>query len=122
MVTIDDTMPFRVLICDDVVVSLMSIHVFLNLQILILSLTSASHVQGPGGDVVETHDNIVLPITFGVTEGFRTILINFFIVDLMLPYEAIITFVAYQVVQVPAPPGKSPALVPAMGSSTWSPH
>jgi hypothetical protein len=42
MVTIDDALPFPVLICNDVVVRLMSMHVFLTVQILISSLTPSS--------------------------------------------------------------------------------
>jgi hypothetical protein len=116
MVTIDNAMPFQVLI------SLMSFQVFSTLQIPISILIPASPVRGLGGNKVETHSSIILPVAFGATEGFQTFLVNFFIVDLMLPYEAIITSTLCQVAQVLAPPHKSSALVPVTGSTTWSPH
>jgi hypothetical protein len=87
---------------------MMSVHIFLTLQISISSLTQASPDWGSGSDIVETHESIVLPISFGVTKGFRAILVNFFIVGLMLPYEAFVTSVMYQARQVPAPSDKSP--------------
>jgi hypothetical protein len=68
---------------------------------------------------VETHGIIVLYVTFEVTKGFWTILVNLYIVGLMLPYEAIITSMVYQAAQVPAPLSKSPAPAPATGSLTW---
>jgi hypothetical protein len=117
MVTISDAMPIRILIYGDATVSLMSQRVFLTLQIPFSSLTPASPIRGPGDDIVETHDNIMLLVTFRVTRGFQTILVNFFIVGFMLPYEAIITSVAYQATQVSAPPSKSPA--PVLKTGTW---
>jgi hypothetical protein len=43
---------------------------------------------------MEIHGSIVLPIALRVTNDFQTFLVNLFIVDLMLHYEAIITWVA----------------------------
>jgi hypothetical protein len=41
---------------------------------------------------METHGSIVLPISLGAADNFHTFLVNFFIVDTMLPYEAILTW------------------------------
>jgi hypothetical protein len=60
MVTIDDVMPFHVLISSDVEVSLMSLQISLTLQVPISSLTPTSPVRGPSSDIVETHRSIVL--------------------------------------------------------------
>jgi hypothetical protein len=40
---------------------------------------------------METHESVVLPITLGAAGDFQTSLVNFLIVDPMLPYEAILT-------------------------------
>jgi hypothetical protein len=40
---------------------------------------------------METQESVMLPIALGVADNFQTFLVNFFIVDLMLPYEAILT-------------------------------
>jgi hypothetical protein len=85
-------MPFHVLISSDIEVSLMSMHVFLTMQIPTSSLILTSPVRGPSGDVVETHGSIVLPVALRVTHDFQNFLVNFFIVGLMLPYAAIITW------------------------------
>jgi hypothetical protein len=42
----------------------------------------------------------MLHVSFGVTKGLQTTLVNFYIVGLMLPYEAIITSTEYRTVQV----------------------
>jgi hypothetical protein len=70
MVTIDDAMSICILISNDAEVSLMSLHVFLTLQIPISIPTPTFPVEGPGGDVVETHESIMLPFAFGITESF----------------------------------------------------
>jgi hypothetical protein len=114
MVTIDDVVPFRALICG-AVISLMILWVFLILLIPISSLTPTSPIQGPSYDIVEPHSSIDLPITFRVTTGFRIIQIKFFIVGLMLPCDAIITLAVYQAPQISAPPSISLAPVPTMG-------
>jgi hypothetical protein len=62
MVTINDGIHFVVVISSNAEVSLMSQHVFLTLKITISSLTLASHVQEPSGDVVETHGSVMLPV------------------------------------------------------------
>jgi hypothetical protein len=85
MVTIDDSMPFLVLNNSDAEVSLMSLQIFLTLKILISSLIPTSLVQGPSGDVMETHGNIMLPIALGATDDFQTFLVNFFIVGPIPP-------------------------------------
>jgi hypothetical protein len=55
---------------------------------------------------VEPHGIIMLVIAFRVTKGFQTILVNFFIVGLLLPYDAINMSVAYQAAKVPVPLSK----------------
>jgi hypothetical protein len=65
MITIDDTMPFR----RDVEVSLMSLHVFLALQIPILGLNPTSPVQGLNIDVMETDKSIVFPVAPRVADN-----------------------------------------------------
>jgi hypothetical protein len=62
MITIDDAMPFRVLFSRDAEVSLMSLHVFLTLQIPISGLNLTSPVRGLNIDVMETDKSIVFPI------------------------------------------------------------
>jgi hypothetical protein len=84
MVTINDIVPFHVLIHSDAEVSLMSLHVFLTLQIPISSLTSAPPIQGPNNNVMETHGSVMLPVALGAVDNFQTFLVNFFIVDPML--------------------------------------
>jgi hypothetical protein len=76
------------------------------LQIPISNVTPAPLIQGLGGDVVEPHGIIMLAIAFRVTKGFQTILVNFFIVGLLLPYDAINMSVAYQAAKVPVPLSK----------------
>jgi hypothetical protein len=61
------------------------------MQIPVSSLTLAPPIQGPSGNVMETHRSAMLPIALGATDDFQTFLVNFFIVDPMLPYEAINT-------------------------------
>jgi hypothetical protein len=80
-VTIDDVMPCHVLISRDADVSLVSLHVFMTLQIPASSLTLAPPIRGPNGDVMETHGSIILFVALGVADNFQTFLINFFIVD-----------------------------------------
>jgi hypothetical protein len=58
-------MPFRMLFNRDMEVNLMSLQVFLTLQIPITGLTLASLVRGPSGAVMETHGSVVLPIALG---------------------------------------------------------
>jgi hypothetical protein len=41
---------------------------------------------------METHGSIMLPIALGIADDFQTFLVNFFIVDPMLPYEATLTW------------------------------
>jgi hypothetical protein len=72
--------------------SLMSLYVFLTLQISISSLTLASHVLGTNDDIMETHGSIVLPVALVATDDFQPFLVNFLIVGPMLPYEAILTW------------------------------
>jgi hypothetical protein len=103
-VTIDDATPFRVLNNKDVEVSLMSLQVFLTLQVLISGSTPTPPVRGPSGDVMETHRSVVLHIALGATDNFQTFLVNFFIVNPMLPYEAIPTWGESQVAVEPSPP------------------
>jgi hypothetical protein len=91
-VTMNDVMPFHILINSDSEVILMSLHVFFTLQIPVSSLTPTSPIRGPSGDVMETHKNVVLPITLGATNDFKTFLVNFLIISPMLPYEAILTW------------------------------
>jgi hypothetical protein len=62
--------PFRVLISSDTKVSLMSLHVFLTLQIPISSLTPMPPFRGPSGDVMETHGSVMLPVALGATDDF----------------------------------------------------
>jgi hypothetical protein len=45
---------------------------------------------------METNGSIVLPIALGATEDFQTFLVNFLIVDPILPYEAILTWGEHQ--------------------------
>jgi hypothetical protein len=104
MVTINDAMPFHVLISSDDVASLMSLQVFLTLHIPISSLTPTPLVRGPSGNVMETHRSIILPVSLGAIEDFQTFLVNFYIVGLMLPYEDIITSMECQAALVPSPP------------------
>jgi hypothetical protein len=92
MVTTNDAMPFHMFISRDAKVSLMSLQVFSTLKIPILSLTLASPIRGPNGDLMKTHGSIVLPIVLGAADDFQTFLVNFFIVDPMFPYEAILTW------------------------------
>jgi hypothetical protein len=103
MVTIDNAMPYHVLVYDGATISMMSLQVFMTLQIPMSSLTLAPYLQGLGINVGESYDSIVLPIFFGVIEGFQTTLVNFHIVGLMLPYDAIITSVEYRTTQVSPP-------------------
>jgi hypothetical protein len=96
MVTIDNAMPYHVLIDDGATVSVMSLHVFMTLQIPISRVTPMPSIRGLDGDVVEPHGSIVLRVSFGVTKGLQTTLVNFYIVGLMLPYEAIIMSTEYR--------------------------
>jgi hypothetical protein len=73
MVTIDDAMPFRILISNDAKVSIMSLQVFLTLQIPISSLTPTSPVRGPNNDVMETHGSIILTIALGAIDDFEAL-------------------------------------------------
>jgi hypothetical protein len=41
---------------------------------------------------MESHGSVVLPIALGADDNFQTFLINFFIVNPMLPCEAILTW------------------------------
>jgi hypothetical protein len=41
---------------------------------------------------METHGSIMLPVALGTADDFQTFLVNFFIVDPMLPYEATLTW------------------------------
>jgi hypothetical protein len=41
---------------------------------------------------METHESVVLPIALEAANNFQTFLVNFFIVDSMLPYEVILTW------------------------------
>jgi hypothetical protein len=112
-VTIDDAMSFHVLITNDTEVSMMSLLVFLTLQIPISSLTLAPPIWGPNGEVMETHRNIVLTVALGADDDFQSFLANFFIVDPMLPYEVIHTRGESQAIVAPSPPFWLPALMPA---------
>jgi hypothetical protein len=53
---------------------------------------------------METHESVVLPIALGATDDFQIFLVNFFIVEPMLPYEAILTWGEQQTVVAPSPP------------------
>jgi hypothetical protein len=39
-----------------------------------------------------THESVLLPVALGAAEDFHTFLVNFFTVDPMLPYKAILTW------------------------------
>jgi hypothetical protein len=41
---------------------------------------------------LETHGSVFLPIAHGVDGNFQTLLVTFFIVDPMLPYEDVLTW------------------------------
>jgi hypothetical protein len=69
-VTISDAMPFHMLFSRDAEVSLMSLQVFSTLQITISGLTSAPPVPGPSGDIMGTHESVVLPVALGATDDF----------------------------------------------------
>jgi hypothetical protein len=101
VVTISDAIPFHVLLSRDVEVSLMSLQVFLTLQIPILELVSALTVRGPHDDDMENHRSIVLLVALKADEDFQTFLVNFFLVDPMFPYEAIFTWGESQAAMVP---------------------
>jgi hypothetical protein len=79
-------MPFHVLISSDTEVSVMTMLVFLTLQIPISSLTPAPPIRGPNDNVMETHRSVVLPVALGAADNFQAFLVNFFIVDPMLNY------------------------------------
>jgi hypothetical protein len=74
-VTIDDAKLFQLLINNNKA-SLMSLHVFLTLQIPITSLTPAPVIRGPNDDVMETHESVVLPLLLGQLMTFRLSLSN----------------------------------------------
>jgi hypothetical protein len=97
-------MPFCMLFGRDIEVSLIGLHDFLTLQISTSGLTLAPPVCGYNGDVMEIHGSIVLPIALGAANDFQTFLANFFIVDLMLPYEATLTWEESQAVMAPLSP------------------
>jgi hypothetical protein len=78
-VTIDDAKLFQLLIINNNnnnKASLMSLHVFLTLQIPITSLTLAPVIRGPNDDVMETHESVVLPLLLGQHMTFRLSLSN----------------------------------------------
>jgi hypothetical protein len=75
-VTIDDAKLFQLLINSNNKASLMSLHVFLTLQIPITSLTPAPVIRGPNDDVMETHESVVLPLLLGQLMTFRLSLSN----------------------------------------------
>jgi hypothetical protein len=102
MVTIDNAMPYQVIIGEGAAVSMMSLQVFPTLQIPVSSLIQAPSSQDL--DIsMEPHGSIVLPISYGVIERFRTILVNFHLVGFMLPYDAIITSAEHHATQLPPP-------------------
>jgi hypothetical protein len=110
-ITISDAMPFCVLSSRDAEVSLMILQVFLTLQIPISELALASLAHGPSGD-------IMLSIALGTIDDFYTFLVIFFIVDPMLPYEAILTWGESQSMMALVSPDRLLALAPAQRSIT----
>jgi hypothetical protein len=121
MVTIAGPMPYCIRICGDTAVSLMSLQVFSTLQISISSFTPALPIRGAGGHTVEPHGSIMPPVTFVNVGGPLTILVNFFVVGLMLRYEAILMSAMLQVAPVPSKSSKSSASASSSGSLSWSP-
>jgi hypothetical protein len=97
-------MPFLILNSSDIKVNLMSLHVFLTLQIPISNLTLVPPVRGPNDNVMETHGSVIFPIALGTADDFQIFLINFFIVSTMLPYEVILTWGECQAAVLPSPP------------------
>jgi hypothetical protein len=117
-VTIGDAMSFCMLFSRDMDINLMSLQLFLTLQIPISGLTQTPPVQGPSSDIMETQGSVVVPVTLGVAKDFQTFLVNFFIVDPMLPYEAILTWGESQDAMVSASPHQRSAPTSALRSPT----
>jgi hypothetical protein len=96
----------------------MSLQLFRTLQIPISGLTPTPPVQGPSSDIMETQGSAVVPVTLGVAKDFQTFLVNFFIVDPMLPYEAILTWGESQDAMVSVSPHQRSAPASALRSPT----
>jgi hypothetical protein len=62
---------------------------------------------------METHGSIALPVALGAADDFQIFLVNFFIVDLMLPYEVILTWRESQVRMAPMARART-------NSASWS--
>jgi hypothetical protein len=112
--TITNIKLYHILVEGGAALNLISLAAFKRLQISISKLQPSCPFSGVGPVLVMPHGYISLPVTFGTPENFRTKSVLFDVVEVILPFNAIlgrpalyqfmvVTHYGYLVLKMPSP-------------------